>query len=94
MTIYYPEMGEKADQTKLFRVFHVINSTFSIQWKPEHDAQARVALKQLRIRPRNIEQSEPKSRHDGIAMWSGLITSEACSKLTHSGLSSREILLD
>jgi hypothetical protein len=92
--IYYPEMGETADESALFRGFHVINSTFSVQWRPERDAEARVAFKAVCVRPRLIEQANPAHRRDGIAMWSALVTSEAYSKLLRSRAISAEMLLD
>ncbi len=91
MTMYYPEMGEKAPADAIVQTFHVINSTYAAKWLPEHDASVRQLFASLRIKPRGIEQYETIS---GGRKWSALITSAARSKLARCTVAAHETLLD
>jgi hypothetical protein len=49
--VYYPEMGEQPDRSKLFqRAQHIGRFTF-VDWSPARDAEARAVFKRLGVRP-------------------------------------------
>lgn len=91
MSYYHPEMGEQPNMAKLFQAHHVINSTMSLHWSPERDAEARQAMKRLRIRPSGVNLD---TKCTGRQEWSALVTYAAYTKVMEAGLGCREMLLD
>ena len=85
---YYPEMGGKADTSKLFHARPVIGSTWSLRWPVRRDAEAREVFKRLRIRPRSMYQDDRMTR------WACCVTYDAYRKAAAAGLTTTECLLD
>lgn len=95
--IYHPEMGEKADMSKLFQSHYVYNC-YGIEWKEEDNAKALEVFKSLRIRlkKRNSlgETTETRTHKDGSKWVVALVTFAAHDKLMNSGNICLECLLD
>lgn len=103
LTEYYPEMGGKADMSKLFWDTS-LGSSVKIVWRKKDDKKARAALKKHRVRPRKQmdgdsiqfqERGSVKNPFNQVDdTYFAYITWNAFHKLADAGLSSSEQYLD
>lgn len=92
MTGFYPEMGEKADTTKLFQAQHVIGSTYGLNWNIATTA-GRAAFRTFKLRPR-IELVTAENTYSWQSYFAATCTSAAYRKMRDATLTCLEMLLD
>lgn len=90
MHVYYPEMGEKPDTSRLFQRATCIGRYTFVDWRPERDAEARAVFKRLRIRPK-IRRSD--NLIGGGSKFTAQLTSLAWKRVQDEGNVSAEALL-
>ena len=75
--LYYPELGEQGDASKLFQRANFVGRHVFIDWLAERDGEARSVFRQLQIRPEITAVAGPQ----GAKRMTGRLTAAAWRKI-------------